>query len=52
MKPLAVESGDAALVRSRQAGIHGDPFPLVCLLYAMMPGMDGFSAGQKITTEP
>src|SRR5262249_59375675 len=51
MKPVAVESGDAALAYMRRAVTHGDPFPLV-LLDAMMPEMDGFILADKIKTDP
>jgi PAS domain S-box-containing protein len=51
MKPLAVESGDAALATMRQAVASGDPFPLV-LLDAMMPVMDGFRLAEEIKTDP
>jgi CheY-like chemotaxis protein len=51
LRPLAVESGEAALAQMRRAAAHGDPFPLV-LLDAMMPGMDGFVLAETIKNDP
>src|SRR5207253_329792 len=51
MKPIAVESGDEALVQMRRAVAGGDPFPLV-LLDAMMPVMDGFLLAAQIKNDP
>ena len=47
MKPMAVDSGRAALALLEQAAAAGEPFPLI-LLDAMMPGMDGFSVAEEI----
>jgi signal transduction histidine kinase/DNA-binding response OmpR family regulator len=47
MKPVAVESGRAALAALHQAASRGQPFALV-LLDAMMPGMDGFMVLEQI----
>jgi PAS domain S-box-containing protein len=51
LRPLAVESGEAALAQMRRAVAHGDPFSLV-LLDAMMPGMDGFVLAETIKNDP
>src|SRR5581483_6788271 len=51
MKPIAVESGQAALTTMSDARSHGSVFPLV-LLDAMMPEMDGFSVAERIKHDP
>src|SRR5207302_577794 len=51
MQPIAVESGDAALLQMRRSVAQGDPFPLV-LLDAMMPDMDGFLLAEQIKNDP
>jgi signal transduction histidine kinase/DNA-binding response OmpR family regulator len=50
MRPLAVESGEAALEAFQEAARVGRAFPLV-ILDADMPGMDGFTlAGRLLET--
>jgi signal transduction histidine kinase/CheY-like chemotaxis protein len=51
MKPVAVESGAAALDALSAASHAGHPFPLV-LLDANMPGLDGFSVAEEIGRRP
>ena len=51
MKPIDVESAEAALVEMNRAAAGGQPYPLV-LLDAMMPGMDGFSLAEEIKRHP
>jgi PAS domain S-box-containing protein len=47
MKPIAVDSGAAALKEMQQAVDSGEPFTLI-LLDAMMPEMDGFTLAAEI----
>jgi CheY-like chemotaxis protein len=47
MKPVAVETGDAALAVLEQARAAGCPFPLAILDF-QMPGMDGFTLAARI----
>jgi signal transduction histidine kinase/CheY-like chemotaxis protein len=49
LKPTAVESGQAALERLREAGAQG--FPLV-LLDGHMPEMDGYQTAERIRARP
>jgi signal transduction histidine kinase/CheY-like chemotaxis protein len=51
MKPLAVESGEAALAILDQARAAGCPFPLV-ILDSQMPEMDGFTLAARIRAQP
>ncbi len=51
MRPLSVGGGAAAIAAMKQAVAARDPFVLV-LLDAMMPGMDGFAAAEKIRAQP
>jgi signal transduction histidine kinase/DNA-binding response OmpR family regulator len=50
MKPLAVESGEAALEALDRARATGCPFPLAILDFHM-PGMDGFSLAERIRAQ-
>ncbi len=47
MSPSVVDSGQAGLVEMQRAARAGTPYPLV-ILDGMMPGMDGFTAAEKI----
>jgi len=47
MKPLAVESGEAALEAVERARQAGRPFALY-LIDSQMPGMDGFTLAERI----
>ena len=51
MKPVAVESGPAALEALADASRRGMPFSLV-LLDANMPVMDGFTVAEKMSSQP
>jgi signal transduction histidine kinase/CheY-like chemotaxis protein len=51
MKPLAVESGEAALAILDQARAAGFPFPLAMLDF-QMPEMDGFTLAARIRAQP
>ncbi len=51
MKPMAVDSGSAALAAMKQAKSAEEPFFLV-LLDAQMPGMDGFEVARQIKQDP
>ncbi len=51
MFPTVVESGAAAIAETLRAARAGNPFSLV-LLDAVMPGMDGFLAAEKIREHP
>ena len=46
-RPVAVDSGDAALAALHRAADAGEPFALV-LLDAMMPNMNGFEVAAKM----
>jgi PAS domain S-box-containing protein len=48
MRPVAVESGPAALERLEQARRMGQPFAIV-LLDGHMPDMDGFAVAERIS---
>jgi PAS domain S-box-containing protein len=50
-RPVAVESGQAALLTLKSAAARGEPFPLV-LLDGMMPEMDGFELADRIKADP
>jgi signal transduction histidine kinase/CheY-like chemotaxis protein len=50
MKPLAVESGEAALEALDRARATGCPFPLAILDF-QMPGMDGFALAERIRAQ-
>lgn len=47
LKPDVADSGEAALVKLRQAATSGTPYQLA-LLDCMMPGMDGFELAKRI----
>lgn len=49
MKPMAVDSGAAALAALRQAAGQGQPFKLA-LIDACMPEMDGFTLAEDINS--
>jgi len=51
MRPIAVESGHAAIAAMERASAAGASFPLV-LLDAMMPEMDGFTVAEQIKHNP
>ena len=51
MKPVAVDSGVAALAALADASRRGTPFSLV-LLDANMPEMDGFTVAEKMAAQP
>jgi PAS domain S-box-containing protein len=51
MRPMAVDSGRAALEAMRHAAAIGHPFPLV-ILDALMPEMDGFAVIEQIQRQP
>ena len=51
MKPVAVDSGAAALAALADASRRGTPFSLV-LLDANMPKMDGFTVAEKMAAQP
>jgi len=51
MKPVAVDSGAAALAALADASRRGTPFSLV-LLDANMPEMDGFTVAEKMAAQP
>lgn len=51
MLPLAVASGDEALVEMERARRAGRPFPIV-LLDSMMPEIDGFTLAERIRQNP
>jgi len=51
MKPVAVDSGRAALAALADASRRGTPFSLV-LLDANMPEMDGFMVAEKMASQP
>jgi len=51
MKPVAVESGAAALAALADASRRGMPFSLV-LLDANMPEMDGFTVAEQMASQP
>ncbi|MCG6926814.1 MAG: response regulator [Acidobacteria bacterium] len=51
MLPTAVAGGKAALEELEKAARDGDPYPLV-LLDGNMPGMDGFTAAERIREHP
>ncbi len=50
-KPVAVDSGLAALVALRSAAALGRPFP-IALIDGMMPEMDGLGLAAEIRSEP
>jgi signal transduction histidine kinase/CheY-like chemotaxis protein/streptogramin lyase len=50
MKPLAMESGEAALATLEQARAAGRPYRLAILDF-QMPGMDGFALAARIRAE-
>jgi signal transduction histidine kinase/DNA-binding response OmpR family regulator/streptogramin lyase len=50
MKPLAVESGEAALATLEQARAAGRPLPLA-ILDSQMPDMDGFTLAARIRAQ-
>jgi two-component system, sensor histidine kinase and response regulator len=47
MRPVSVESGEAALEKLREIRSSGDNFPLI-IVDAQMPGMDGFTFVEKM----
>ena len=51
VRPIAVESGPAALDALRSASARGESIPLA-LIDGMMPGMDGFDLIERIRSEP
>jgi signal transduction histidine kinase/CheY-like chemotaxis protein len=51
MKPVLVDSGDAAVAAFEAAARASDPFLLV-LLDAHMPGIDGFEVAQRLRSMP
>jgi two-component system sensor histidine kinase/response regulator len=51
MKPVAVESGRAALQALESAKSTGHPFPLI-LLDVQMPEMDGFALAEQLKGDP
>jgi signal transduction histidine kinase/CheY-like chemotaxis protein/ligand-binding sensor domain-containing protein len=50
MKPLAVETGEQALVALKRARVEGCPFPLAILDFHM-PEMDGFMLAERIRAQ-
>ncbi len=50
-RPIAVESGPAALDALRSAAARGESIP-IALVDGMMPGMDGFELVERIRGEP
>jgi signal transduction histidine kinase/CheY-like chemotaxis protein len=51
MRPVAADTGAAALVALQSAMRSGRPFPVV-LLDGMMPGMDGYTLAERIREQP